>query len=194
MSHYGVLVIGNDIEAQLAPYHEFECTGLDNQYVQEIDQTEGALEEYKEDTTTRYRDSEGNLHSPYTEEGDYNQMFWRELTPEENMKWGKQDFLRGSRPENGLRIEYADWHDSKGYRGKAFAWPGTGWSEVRVLTDSIDTFAQFCDDYFGHPVVPFGTEPDRRGKHKFGYTIVDEAGEVVKTIDRTNPGKKWDGY
>jgi len=194
MSHYGVLVVGGNIEAQLAPYHEFESTGKNDQYVQEIDQTEKALAVFKEDTTTRYRDFEGNLCSPYTEDGDYNPMFWRELTPEEFKKYGKQDFLGFTRPENGLRIEYTDWHDSKGYRGKAFAWPGAGWSEVKVLTDSVETFAQFCDDYYGHPVVPFGTEPDLAEKHKFGYTIVDEQGEVVKTIDRTNPGKKWDWY
>jgi hypothetical protein len=33
------MVIGPNHEAQLAPYHEFECTGLDDQYIQDIDQT-----------------------------------------------------------------------------------------------------------------------------------------------------------
>lgn len=40
MSHFTVLVIGDDPEAQLAPFHEFECTGVDDQYVQDIDKTE----------------------------------------------------------------------------------------------------------------------------------------------------------
>ena len=44
MSHFGVLVIGNDIEAQLQPYHEFECTGTNDQYVQDIDVTEECRE------------------------------------------------------------------------------------------------------------------------------------------------------
>jgi hypothetical protein len=39
MSHYTVLVIGDKPEAQLAPYHEFECTGLNDQYVQDVDIT-----------------------------------------------------------------------------------------------------------------------------------------------------------
>ena len=34
MSHYSVLVIGENVEEQLAPFHEFECTGDDNEYVQ----------------------------------------------------------------------------------------------------------------------------------------------------------------
>lgn len=32
-----------DLEMQLAPFHEFECTGYDDEYVQEIDETEEVL-------------------------------------------------------------------------------------------------------------------------------------------------------
>lgn len=48
MSHFLVMVIGNDPEKQLAPYHEFECTGQDDQYVQDIDETESLRTEYEE--------------------------------------------------------------------------------------------------------------------------------------------------
>lgn len=44
MSHFTVFVIGDNIEQQLAPYHEFECTGMDDQYVQDVDVTEEAKE------------------------------------------------------------------------------------------------------------------------------------------------------
>jgi hypothetical protein len=37
MSHFTVLVVGPDPEAQLQPYHEFECTGTVDQYVQNVD-------------------------------------------------------------------------------------------------------------------------------------------------------------
>lgn len=40
MSHFTCLVIGDNIEEVLAPFHEFECTGLNDQYVQNIDITE----------------------------------------------------------------------------------------------------------------------------------------------------------
>ncbi|HAK2208019.1 hypothetical protein MOV10_14355 [Salmonella enterica subsp. enterica serovar Abeokuta] len=40
MSHFSVLIIGNNPEEALAPFHEFECTGIDDQYIQEIDITE----------------------------------------------------------------------------------------------------------------------------------------------------------
>lgn len=37
MSHFAILVIGEDPDKQLAPYHEFECTGHVDEYVQSID-------------------------------------------------------------------------------------------------------------------------------------------------------------
>jgi len=40
MSHFTVLVIGDDVDGQLAPFHEFECTGSNDQYVVDEDVTE----------------------------------------------------------------------------------------------------------------------------------------------------------
>jgi len=48
MSHFSVLVIGPDVDGQLARFHEFECTGTDNQYVQDIDQTQEVLAAYED--------------------------------------------------------------------------------------------------------------------------------------------------
>lgn len=50
MSHFSVLVIGENVEAQLAPFHEFECTGVDDQHVQTVDVTEEARKEYDSGT------------------------------------------------------------------------------------------------------------------------------------------------
>lgn len=46
MSHFSVMVIGDDHEAQLQPYHEYECTGLDDQYVVDVDRTDEARSEH----------------------------------------------------------------------------------------------------------------------------------------------------
>lgn len=113
MSHFSVLVIGPtneaELKAALQPFHEFECTGEDDQYVQDIDLTEEFRKEFSE------RDD-----------------------------------------------------------------------------DTYKTFAQFCEEYHGK-------EPAKAGelgykKFKYGYTLVDDNGEVIKVIDRTNPGKKWDWW
>ena len=37
MSHFTVMVVGDDVDYQLAPFHEFECTGVDDEFVQNID-------------------------------------------------------------------------------------------------------------------------------------------------------------
>lgn len=37
MSHFTVLVIGPDVDKQLRPFHEFECTGYNDEYVENID-------------------------------------------------------------------------------------------------------------------------------------------------------------
>lgn len=44
MSHFSVMVIGDDVEKQLAPFHEFECTGTDDEYVQNVDVTDECRE------------------------------------------------------------------------------------------------------------------------------------------------------
>jgi len=54
MTHFVALVIGDNIEKQMLPYHEFECTGYDNEFIQEIDITEEALRESKGDLAEYY--------------------------------------------------------------------------------------------------------------------------------------------
>ena len=42
-----MLVAGHDVEHQLAPFHEFECTGTNDEFVQSIDKTEEERKEYE---------------------------------------------------------------------------------------------------------------------------------------------------
>lgn len=48
MSHFGVLVVTNtpqeSVEEKLAPYHEYECTGIEDQYVVDIDASDEVSE------------------------------------------------------------------------------------------------------------------------------------------------------
>lgn len=46
MSHFTVMVIGDNPEEQLAAFHEFECTGQDDQYIQDIDETKDLQAQY----------------------------------------------------------------------------------------------------------------------------------------------------
>lgn len=49
MSHFTVLVVGDDLKAQLQPFHEFECTGEDDQYVVDVDITDKVRSEIEEE-------------------------------------------------------------------------------------------------------------------------------------------------
>jgi hypothetical protein len=187
MSHFTVLVIGDNVEEQLAPFHEFECTGIDNQYIQEIDQTEEAREAYNTNTTRRYKHVTpkfplGKLYDPYLD------RFYREPTTEEQKKVGL-----GSGCGDGISWTSKDWGDGRGYRAKVHFLP-EGWEEVEVPTKDVKMFSEYIEGWYGHVPVKFGRKPDLSKKHKYGYTLLDANGEVIKTVDRTNPNSKWDFY
>lgn len=68
MSHFAVLVIGDDVEAQLQPYHEYECTGVKDEFVEFVDETAEVLAGWKTDTANCVRLPEGEIVSCYSEE------------------------------------------------------------------------------------------------------------------------------
>ena len=193
MSHFFVLVIGPDAERQLAPYHEFECTGRDDEFVKSVDITEEAREQYASDMTTYYQDPEGNLHSMFIG-GDWDPQFFRDPTPEEMEKHKMGEIgLSSSGAADGIEWYKKDWGDGRGYRAKVKSLP-EGWKEVKANTNLMETFAEWVEGYYGTTVVPFGQAPDLHKTHKYGYILVDEAGNVIRIIDRTNPNAHWDWF
>ena len=112
MSHFSVLVFGKDVDSLLSPYHEFECTGHNDEYIQDIDNTEEARADYEQ----------------YKDDPDY------------------------------------------------------------------PTFADFVEKYYGTTRVEPGESINIEEDHKFGYFMVDEQGEVLKVIRRTNPNAQWEWY
>lgn len=166
MSHFSVVVIGEDPEAQLAPYHEFECAGKNDQYVVEVDRTEEARKEYAKHTCTRLKLKDGTLVDFFDDKG----------------KWVPEY----SQPVPDSRLS--------GIRGERTYLVPEGCEKVEVPAPTVMTFAQFCTYWYGHESVTEGTEIDTDGEQKFGYTLVDAAGDVIKTVKRTNPNAHWDWY
>lgn len=180
MSHFTVAVItparpsDDELAAALQPFHEFECTGEDDQYVVDVDITAEARKGYESDTTRRLRGPDGGLHDPYEH------RFYRDPLPTENPGLG-------SGFGNGISWHSRDWEDGRGYRPKVHFVP-EGWEDVQVPTPEVRTFADYVEGWHGLERVLPG------GRAKFGFVEVDEAGEVVRAIDRTNPNKKWDWW
>jgi len=48
MSHFAVIVIGPDVDVQMEPYHEYESTGDNNEYVTDVDITEDVKRKIEE--------------------------------------------------------------------------------------------------------------------------------------------------
>jgi hypothetical protein len=180
LSHFTVSVItparpsDEDVTAALQPFHEFECTGVEDEYVQDVDVTEDARKTYASETTRRYRDPQGALHDPYED------RFYRDPLPPEKPGMG-------SGSGGGISWHSKDWGDGRGYRPKVHFVPD-GWEDIQVPTSDVEPFADWVAAYYGlERVLPGG-----RAKH--GFVEVDTEGNVVRAINRTNPNKKWDWW
>ena len=164
MSHFAVLVItksdplqGGLLEKVMAPYHEYECTGDDNKYVQDIDITEQARKKYDEYTYTCFVDPQGKPHQKYSDEF--------------KVKAVSGDIMARD----------------------TYVCP-PAWTEEEIPANKLETFREFVGSYYSYTAVKHGYKPNLKGDQKYGYMLLDEQGEVMKVIDRTNPNAKWDWY
>lgn len=170
MSHFVVMVFSvvepteGVLNTILAPWHEFECTGWDNEFVQDIDKTAELRERYTMDERDMLRSTEGALFEAYDD------RFYRARTAEEEAAADRFD------------------------RGRKVRFVPEGCVEERVPTREVMSFRQYVEREDCDRVVPFGTEPDTAGAHKYGYVLLTADGDVYKVIDRTNPNKKWDWW
>lgn len=125
MSHFSVIVIGPDVEHQLAPYHEFECTGVNDEHVKDVDITEEAREDFAKRTDTRLKAPDGTLHDFFDEKGE-----WR---PE----FSQPDPNRMSYDQN-RRIRFVP----------------DGYEQVEVPASTVESFADFIEGWYGiEPVL-----------------------------------------
>ena len=68
------------------------------------------------------------------------------------------------------------------------------WTEEEIPANKLETFREFVGSYYSYTAVKHGYKPNLKGDQKYGYMLLDEQGEVMKVIDRTNPNAKWDWY
>ena len=189
MSHFVVLVITNEpgedaVSRALAPYHEFECTGTDDEFVQNIDITAETRSEYEKQTTKICRHIETGEHFDA-----FDDRFYRKPTPEETKEIGP---LAGT-GSNG-RFAWNSKDFGFGYETRVRYVP-EGFQEIDLPTSAVKTFREFIGYWHGYkPVRSSGGILTLEAEHKFGYVEVDERGEVVRVVQRTNPNKKWDWY
>lgn len=192
MSHFAIAVFTNDadpddtVERALAPFHEFECTGLDDQYVQTIDITEKTRAEYDDPKNTRsmVRLADGTLVSAYEP------SLWRKLTDAEHQEWKAQGMWNDRTLPDGRRVAQDRWEgENDTYHPRTPNYP-EGSEEVDVPMAEAMTFSEFVQYWHSYEVL--GSVP--AAETKYGWIELDEQGEVVKIVKRTNPNSKWDWY
>lgn len=113
MSHFTVLVVGADHEAALQPFHEFECTGTNDQYVQELDETTDKREEYEADTQSVVIDPSGVSHFLFTDKGDYDVRFCQPGPHGRKEKFIPSGWAEGECPTKD-RFTLREWLESDG--------------------------------------------------------------------------------
>lgn len=162
MSHFSVLVIGTYVDAFLQPFHEFECTGTSDQFVQDVDITDECRTEHAEHTETKCKGPDGTLHDFFDSKGEWVPKFSK------------------LREGTSAALNSRTYHVPEGYE--------------KVEVPTSETFVEWLSSYHNTETIPFGETPDLQGEHKYGYALLNEAGEVTKVVDRTNPNKKWDWW
>lgn len=120
MSHFTCLVIGDNYEEQLAPYHEFECTGNNDEYVIDVDRTEEARQEYLSNKEKICRNEEtGAIVSAYDD------RFYKNSE--------KKDKLFSNDKVRYVKVRYVP----------------EGWVEEMRATKDMKTFREFLQDWYG---------------------------------------------
>lgn len=107
MSHFTVLVIGDDVEKQLQPYHEYECTGIEDEYVVDVN---------KDDEVKEYLEREIFV-GPRKDNGQVDYQYYEERAIENLSEWEKMTqleyFQSQGKTSEEIDEEVSEWHGFK---------------------------------------------------------------------------------
>lgn len=184
MSHFSLLVTGADVEKQLAPYHEYECTGNNDEYVQNVSKLEELKESYFKETKEYIKDPSGKIISKYDD------MFFQFTSDADLKELGIEP--RDFNKSKGIIFHAQDWKDGHGYRNRVHHIP-EGYELVTMIKSEAVSFLEHCEYEWELPVVK--EVPDvNEEEYKWGYILVDSDNNVLDVIKRTNPNAEWDWY
>ena len=215
MSHFtvGVMLPAIDIENEAAiasaierammPYHEFECTGI-NEYIQDIDETEEYIEKYLNETHEVVRLADGTC------KGKYDCSFSRPANEEEVKaielyEASGDHFNRKNELLPGFSYSTSYSGDKKSYTRNC-AYPDDS-EIVNIPYYEHQSFYEFIKDQISDEfnLIPLNDDPDIEEADKFGYIrlIGEERDttdmskedlkkyikETYQVINRTNPDR-----
>jgi hypothetical protein len=174
MSHFSMLVVtennsNEDLEKALQPYHEYECTGINDEYVQWVDHTDEVVKEYAEEGRAGVQLPDGRQVC------ETDKVFYRDPTREEKERIGP---MAGMGCGHGMSWASEDWGDGRGYRTRILDRPENlppCTIPFKTLYPSLEAFVK---DWHGYTV-------ERR---------MHEGQETTRIGRYTNPNAKWDWW
>jgi len=182
MSHFTVLVVGENVEELLQPYHEYECTDVDDEYVEIVEITDSVREDYQTSKCSCYKNKEsGKIY------GAFDEMFYREPTIDEKNKIEESDSFSTIRTCEGISFWRKDWNNT-GYDTVRVHYLPEGYEEIWATYEQRMSF----EDYLKHE-EEFSEFSELNQLHYMGY-IKDKETSQIKVYDKTNPNSKWDWW
>ncbi len=107
MSHFTVLVIGDDVEKQLQPYHEYECTGFEDEYVIDVNMDDEVKEYLEKELLVGPKKGNGEIDYQYNEDRANEELVeWKKMTRLEYLQ------TKGLTPEE-IEEDIKDYHGYK---------------------------------------------------------------------------------
>lgn len=150
MSHFVVMAVTKtqqeeELKAALQPFHEYECTGIQDQYVEFVDCHDEIVEAWAKETSRAYRSPNGTIYDGYED------LFYREPTVEE-----AKVVDIGSGCGHGIRWESKDWGDGKGYRTKVHFVPHSFEEFRRPVSDKYESMEEYAKECCGYNIIENG--------------------------------------
>ena len=176
MSHFSVLVIGEDVEGQLRPYSE-----QDEDYFENEDVTDDYKRQWEADTTSKIKDPDGSYYDPDDD------RFYRLPTAKELEELPEKTYADYGYLKSKAKYKYKIWDGPGKLQAKVRAVP-EGWEEVEVPIKEKMTFKEYVVDYCGFPIAEGSDD------FKSGHCLIGENDEVLEVVRCYNPNAKWDWY
>ena len=170
MSHFPCIVVADDHEAALQPFHEYECTGVRDEHVVFVDEHDTVLADWTEPTAV-WRAADGTIYDRHDD------RFYREFTPAEQAKHGRRALGMGF--GGGLFWHSKDWGDGRGYRAK-----------VHMDDDAIVAAGYVAAERARSEDPAWGGSINRFASEYHGYGEVRDG----RCGRLTNPNAKWDWW
>lgn len=211
MSHFSVVVhvpAGNDnllvneesyLEEIMIPWHEYECTGIINEYVYHNDITQDVIASYLKMQKAFYNPSIKRYYFSYS--FDNEQLIKRELTEEE--KEHIYDITYGS---HDVRIER-----DEDFNPKYMLTIPESYIETQAAACHIDTILKYVEDNFGiNTIISNPADIPETGPYVLISSRMKDIGpfdietplqdiknlltESIQIFEFTNPNAKWDWW